>query len=164
VTDEQRQSLMLPFRSRTGNLPAVVAESGFHVPGALDAIWRSRIIRGIEESRPTASSGRSLTTGLMSGLPPPTAINENFNKRLIPFVCRFEQSEPGLVAGYSQKFETESEMKRASCYESSIGNRKLTLKPMRRQKWHERRSPASITLSNSAPQKRLEVRTDTHVD
>jgi hypothetical protein len=65
----------------------------------------------------------------MCELPAPTAINEDFNKRLIPFVCRFEQSVPGLAAGYSQKFETESEMKHVTF----IGNRKLTQKQMRRQ-------------------------------
>jgi hypothetical protein len=129
VTDEQQQSLMLPFRGRRRDLPVAVEESGFHLPGALDAIWRSKFIRGIEESRPGASSGSSLTTRLMCGLSAPTAINENFNKRLIPFVCRFEQSVPGLAAGYSQEFETESEMKHASL----MGNSKQTPEQIRRQ-------------------------------
>jgi hypothetical protein len=65
----------------------------------------------------------------MGGVFAPTAINENINQRLIPFVCRFERSVPGLAAGYSQKFETESEMN----YALWIGNRTLTQKQMRRQ-------------------------------
>ncbi len=69
----------------------------------------------------------------MCGIPAPTAINENFDKRLSPFVCRFEQSVPGLAAGYSLKFETEREMKHATWNGNRIGNSKPTPEQMRRQ-------------------------------
>jgi len=107
ATDGQRDSLMLSFRGRNGLCPVAFEKSGFHLLDALDPNWRCTIIRGFIESRSRASGGSSLTTRLMCGLPPSAAFNKNANKKLAPFVCMFEQSIPGLAAGYSLKFETE---------------------------------------------------------
>jgi hypothetical protein len=122
VTGGRRASLMPPFRDRKPESPVAVEESGILLQDALDANWRSTIIRGVKESRATASSGSSLTTRQLCGFLPLTAINENMN-RMIPLVCTFEQSIPGHTAG-CLKIETGSDMRRATW----IGSRKPTPK------------------------------------
>jgi hypothetical protein len=123
---------MLSFCGWEPESPVAVEESGFHLPGTLDRSWRSKMIRGMRELRPTALSGCSLTTRQMCGLPLLTATNENLNRKQEVdhptsafFSNRYQAWRPGIYGN----IRPDCDIKRATMIE----NGKLMLEGKRRE-------------------------------
>jgi hypothetical protein len=117
VTDERREGLMLPFRLRRVNSPVAFEEHCFHLPSALDANWRSGIVRGINKSRSTVFKRQF--------------VERAAHMRATPAHCNQRELEPGFDSlllhvraintrpggRVFSKFETESEMERGNSIE-----------------------------------------------
>jgi hypothetical protein len=113
VTDEWREHLIHPFRGREQYWSVAVEGSKFPLSGALDSKWRW-IIPITRWSRTATSSGCSLIRRHMRGQRSADRTQREFEKMLIPVVCMFGQSEPGLAIGYARTIDMGCKMKRAT--------------------------------------------------